>query len=175
MIGLEIMRAGDNGMRITGSNNIVEGCSFHDNSDTGLQLDNGAAFNQVINCDSYNNRDPGQGNADGFAAKLGVGTGNSFTGCRSWFNSDDGWDLYGQPYPVTMTSCTATNNGYGSNGDGNGFKLGKSGQSVPHSVLGCTSSSNLGCGYDGNGNTGHITTTGSGGSGNGKGLWCRIY
>lgn len=34
---------------------------------------------------------------------------------------------------------------------------------------------NLSWGYDGNGNTGHITTTGSTGTGNGKGLFTRIY
>jgi hypothetical protein len=60
-----------------------------------------------------------------------------------------GWDLYGQPATVTITNCTATNNGYGGNGDGNGFKLGSAGQNIPHTVTNCTSSYNKASGYDG--------------------------
>lgn len=168
MTGLEIMRAGDNGMRITGSNNIVEGCSFHDNSDTGLQLDNGAAFNQVINCDSYNNRDPGQGNADGFAAKLGVGTGNSFTGCRSWFNSDDGWDGYlrgANGVTTTLDRCWSFANGYLANGtpstgNGNGFKMGGSdSMNLEHNMVltRCVAFANRSKGFDQNHDKGSMT------------------
>ena len=45
--------------------------------------------------------------------------------------------LYGQPilWPSLIYCCT--NNGFGTNGDGNGFKLGSSGQSVPHTVTNC--------------------------------------
>ena len=68
--GLDIYKAGDNGMIIQGTYNIVEFCSFYENCDSGLQLSNGAAYNQVINCDSYYNYDylssPPGGNADGF-------------------------------------------------------------------------------------------------------------
>ncbi|HSR18571.1 MAG TPA: right-handed parallel beta-helix repeat-containing protein, partial [Ignavibacteriaceae bacterium] len=92
--GINIKGAGDNGMNISGSNNIIEFCSFFENRDTGLQLGGGASNNQIINCDSYFNADPGNGNADGFAPKLDVGNGNYFYGCRSWQNSDDGWDGY---------------------------------------------------------------------------------
>ena len=62
-----------------GSFNIIEFCSFSGNGDSGLQLDNGASGNQIINCDSYQNADPPDyGDADGFAPKLSVGGGNSF-------------------------------------------------------------------------------------------------
>jgi hypothetical protein len=161
----------------SGGYNYVNKVNTTNNKDSGLQIYNGAHDVSVNNSYSAENYDTANGgeNADGYACKLSAGKNNKFTSCRAYHNSDDGWDLYGQPYPVVMNSCTATNNGYGSNGDGNGFKLGKAGQSVQHSVVYSTSSNNKGCGYDGNGNTGHITTTGSGGSGNAKGLWCRIY
>ena len=131
----------------------------------------------ITNSYSAENYDAANGgeNADGYACKLSGGRNNKFSGCRAHHNSDDGWDLYGQPYTVTITSCTATNNGYGSNGDGNGFKLGSSGQNVPHTVTNCTANNNKAYGYIGNGNRGHITRTGSGGSGNGRGLFDRIY
>ena len=50
-----------------------------------------ASNNLILNCDSYNNADyvAGSstydgGNADGFAPKLDLGTGNVFRGCRAW-------------------------------------------------------------------------------------------
>jgi len=161
----------------SGGYNYVNKVNTTNNKDSGLQIYNGAHDVSVNNSYSAENYDVATGgeNADGYACKLSAGKNNKFAGCNAYHNSDDGWDLYGQPYQVTMTSCTASNNGNGANGDGNGFKLGSSGQTVPHSVLSCTSTNNKGCGYDGNGNTGHITTTGSTGSGNSKGTWCRIY
>ena len=87
-----------------------------------------------LNCDSYFNTDASQGNADGFAAKLDVGSGNKFVGCRAWNNSDDGWDGYLRGADNVSTSyenCWAIDNGKlksGANGsgDGNGFKTGGS-------------------------------------------------
>jgi hypothetical protein len=161
----------------SGGNNWIYNVTTYNNQDSGLQIYNGAYNNTVDSCTSYDNYDVANGgeNADGFACKLSAGAGNKFENCYAWHNSDDGWDLYGQPYTVKMNNCIAKENGYGENGDGNGFKLGSSGQTVDHTVTNCTSSYNLGCGYDGNGNTGHITTTGSTGQGNGKDLWYRIY
>jgi hypothetical protein len=161
----------------SGGNNYVNNVNINAAGDTGYLIYNGAYNVSVNNSKSQNCYDSATGgqNADGFSCKLSGGAGNKFTGCTAYHNSDDGFDLYGQPYTVIMTSCTATNNGYGTAGNGNGFKLGKSGQTVAHSVINCTSSNNKAAGYDGNGNTGHITTTGSGGSGNGTTLWYRIY
>ena len=51
--GFDIWKAGDNGIIISGSNNIVENCSFSENGDTGVQLGGGASNNRIINCDSY--------------------------------------------------------------------------------------------------------------------------
>ncbi|MFO7447693.1 MAG: right-handed parallel beta-helix repeat-containing protein, partial [Ignavibacteriaceae bacterium] len=130
--GLDIKGAGDNGMNISGSNNIIEFCSFFENKDTGLQLGGGASDNRIINCDSYFNADPGHGNADGFAPKLSVGTNNYFYGCRAWQNSDDGWDGYlreSASASTTVENSWCFMNGYlkdgsPSSGNGNGYKMG---------------------------------------------------
>ena len=104
--GLEVTGAGDNGIYIAGSHNIVDNCQFYNNRDTGLQIGRGGGtqetldqwpgFNLVKNCTSFANYDDGTlgENADGFAAKLTVGHMNIFDGCIAYRNSDDGWDLY---------------------------------------------------------------------------------
>ncbi|PSL23363.1 right-handed parallel beta-helix repeat-containing protein [Chitinophaga ginsengisoli] len=160
-----------------GGYNYVYNVTTSGNHDSGLQIYNQSHHNNISYCNSNDNYDTQNGgeNADGFACKLSAGASNKFDHCTANHNSDDGWDLYGQPSTVTITNCTATNNGYGGNGDGNGFKLGSAGQNVPHTVTNCTSNYNKASGYDGNGNTGHITITGSTGTGNGKALFSRIY
>jgi len=175
---MTIKNAADNGLVVEGGgNNTIHKVNPIGNKDTGIQIYNGAHDMRVTFCYSKDNYDSGNGgeNADGFACKLSGGKNNMFNYCTADHNSDDGWDMYEQPYTVKITNCTAKNNGYGSNGDGNGFKLGSSGQNVPHTVTNCTATNNTGYGYTGNGNKGHMTTTGSGGSGNKKGLWDRMY
>ena len=127
--GLEIMGAGDNGMYISGSYNVVDNCVFHDNRDTGLQLGRGGSSmatmdlwpsnNLIKNCTSYGNFDDQTGgeNADGFAAKLTVGYGNVFDSCIAYRNSDDGWDLFakqdsGNIGRVILYNCVSFENGY---------------------------------------------------------------
>jgi len=172
--GLDIYKAGDNGMNISGSNNIIEFCAFYENCDTGLQLGGGAANNRIINCDSYYNYDynttpdPG-GNADGFSPKLDVGTGNYFYGCRSWQNSDDGYDGYlstADDVNTTYENCWCFKNGYlkdGSpilTGNGNGFKMGGStAKDKRHNVIykNCLSFNNRVKGFDQNNDKGSIT------------------
>ena len=160
-----------------GGYNYVYNVTTTGNKDSGLQIYNGSHHNNISYCTSTENYDVANGgeNADGFACKLSGGAANQFDHCTANHNSDDGWDLYGQPYTVTITNCTSTNNGYGTTGDGNGFKLGSAGQTVPHTVTNCTSNYNKASGYDGNGNTGHITITGSTGTGNGGTLFYRLY
>jgi parallel beta-helix repeat protein len=175
---MTIKNAKDCGMVFqSGGYNYVYNVSTLNNGDSGLQIYNGGHDNYILSCKSNDNYDAANGgeNADGFACKLSAGKNNVFENCTANHNSDDGWDLYGQPYTVTIKGCTASNNGFGSNGDGNGFKLGSAGQNVAHTVTNNTATNNLAWGYDGNGNTGHITITGSGGSGNKKGLFARIY
>ena len=175
---LDIRYSGDCGIVFQyGHDNYVNWCRFYGNGDSGLQIYNGSYNNWIQNCWSWDNYDSGNGgeNADGFACKLSGGSGNVFYKCEASHNSDDGWDLYGQPYTVKIYNCNAIYNGYGTDGDGNGFKLGSSGQYVSHYVRYCNSHDNLGCGYDGNGNTAPMYVDGSSGYNNGKGTWCRIY
>lgn len=165
--GIEIKGAGDNGMNISGSNNIVEYCSFLENRDTGLQLGGGASNNSIINCDSYYNSDPTEKNADGFAPKLDVGTGNYFYGCRAWQNSDDGWDGYlrgSDNKSTTIENCWSFKNGYlktglESQGNGNGFKMGGSDDKLlMHNCIlkNCVAFDNRVKGFDQNNNKGSM-------------------
>jgi hypothetical protein len=186
--GIDVWGAGDNGMQITGgssnsggSNNIVEWCSFYENMDAGFQIVHGGANNLVLNCDSHWNYDSltSGGNADGFSPKLTLGTGNTFRGCRSWGNSDDGYDGYlketesSLPDDITTTieNCWAFNNGYyhgdpaspknTSSMNGTGFKMGGSANAnqrhnqVLHRCLAFGNSS--GEQFDQNNNAGSMT------------------
>ena len=165
--GLDIRQAGDNGMQIKGSNNTIEFCSFYENADTGLQLDEGAADNLILNCDSYYNADASVENADGFAAKLGVGSGNKFVGCRAWQNLDDGWDGYlrgADHVQTTYENCWAIKNGIMKSGavgggDGNGFKTGGSDdKDLSHHATykNCLAVGNVFDGFDHNSNRGAV-------------------
>jgi hypothetical protein len=168
LYGFDVFSAGDNCLYVSGSNNTVEFMTFSECEDSGLQLGGGAANNVVVNCDSYFNADASQGNADGFAAKLDVGSGNKFVGCRAWNNSDDGWDGYLRGADNVSTSyenCWAIDNGKlknGSNGsgDGNGFKTGGSDdKQLRHNAtyVGCISAGNVHDGFDHNSNRGSVT------------------
>jgi hypothetical protein len=166
--GIDIYKAGDNGLQIKGSNNVIEFCTFSECSDTGLQIDGGASYNTILNCDSFFNADSTIENADGFACKLTVGTGNKFIGCRAWQNLDDGWDGYlrgADNIETTYINCWAIKNGYlkdGSkgNGDGNGFKTGGSDdkQLKHHAIYkNCIAVGNVVDGFDHNSNRGTVT------------------
>ncbi len=170
--GFDIKGAGDNGMNISGSYNIVEFCALYENQDAGLQLGGGASYNKIINCDSYYNYDApnGGGNADGFSPKLDVGTGNYFYGCRSWQNSDDGWDGYlrgANDVTTTLENCWTFKNGFLKNGsdpgtkaNGNGFKMGGSDdKTLMHNFIlkNCLSFDNKVKGFDQNNNKGSMT------------------
>jgi hypothetical protein len=168
--GLDICKAGDNGMIISGSYNTIEFCSFFDNKDTGLQLGGGAHDNKIINCDSYWNADPTDyGDADGFACKLDVGTNNYFYGCRAWLNVDDGWDGYmrgNDDVSTVLENCWTWQNGYFKNGadggasaNGNGFKMGGSDdKTLKHNFIlrNCVAFDNKAKGFDQNNNKGSM-------------------
>lgn len=119
-----------------GSFNTYEMLSMHDGMAIGFYLTKGGN-NLILNCDAYNNWDNVSenklgGNTDGFGChpyKQGVGyINNVFKGCRSWFNSDDGYDCINAFEATTFDSCWSFYNGYSqtfaSLGDGNGFKAG---------------------------------------------------
>jgi len=168
LYGIDVFNAGDNCLYVSGANNTVEFMSFSECEDSGLQMGGGASNNLILNCDSYFNADASQGNADGFAAKLDVGSGNKFVGCRAWNNSDDGWDGYLRGADNVSTSyenCWAIDNGKlksGANGtgDGNGFKTGGSDDKLLHhnaTYLRCISAGNVHDGFDHNSNRGNVT------------------
>jgi hypothetical protein len=175
---LEIKKAADNCVYVTGSNNTLEWLSVHECQDTGVQVSSGAASNRILNVDSYLNADPSGENADGFAPKLSIGKDNYFCGTRSYQNADDGYDCWsaGDSSPVTFEYCwalgqpgpTAT-----ANGDGNGFKLGSpaslaSGGNAPHKLIECFAFDNRNAGFTSNGNSsGKVTCTNCGVWGNG--------
>lgn len=165
--GIDVLSAGDNGMNISGDNNLIEFCTFSENADTGLQIGNGASNNTILNCDSFYNADSTIENADGFACKLDAGTGNKFIGCRAWQNLDDGWDGYLRGADNITTyyeNCWAFKNGYlksgaVSGGDGNGFKTGGSDNKIlKHNAVykNCIAAGNLVDGFDHNSNRGDV-------------------
>jgi hypothetical protein len=164
--GLEIENAGDNGMDLSGSSNIIELCVFHNCSDTGLQLSHPASSNLVLNCDGYHNCDvPTHGeNADGIDAKLAnLGPDNVISGCRAWENCDDGFDLFAAPFPVIITNCWSFRNGtnltnMGSfQGDGNGFKLGGGNIPAANRIYNSLAFENPQNGFDQNDNMAGLT------------------
>ncbi len=152
--GLEITRVDQStngnigeGLEVYGGNhNLIENCVAHHNGGPGFgtRIPDGDE-NHFLNCDAYSNYDPYTDtpgdNADGFDIGFGRYGGGDYiirlTGCRSWNNSDDGYDMYqysGYSAIYYLKDCWAWHNGYKSDGvstagDGNGFKYGLDGQS----------------------------------------------
>lgn len=171
--GVDVTNAASTGFGIAGNYNTVESVNVYTNGNTGLQIsrspsdtsstfDKWPSYNLVLNCESHDNRDPSENNADGFAAKLTTGVGNVFRGCISHNNADDGWDLYskletGAIGAVTIEKCVAYENGYLTGhvrtmGDGNGFKLGGEGLVVKHVLRDSLSFRNFAAGVTSNSN-----------------------
>ena len=178
--GITIQGAGDNGMLLSGNNNTIENCTFRNNKDTGLQLSRYSTSansmsqwptnNLILGCESYDNKDSGNENADGFAAKLTCGTGNIFRNCVAHHNIDDGWDLYtksdtGPIGVIVLEGCiahhngTLTTGGTSGGGDKNGYKLGSSAHQINHIVRRCIAFNNGKHGFTDNGNIGAIEFT----------------
>jgi pectate disaccharide-lyase len=154
IFGLVVQRAGDNGIFIGGSNNIVERTVTRFNRDSGLQISRIAsdtptsqwpANNLILTSESHDNADSDGEDADGFAAKLTAGPGNVFRYTVSHNNIDDGWDLFtksdtGPIGAVTIEDSLSYNNGtlsdgsQAGNGDRNGFKLGGEDIPVNHTI-----------------------------------------
>lgn len=177
--GITVERAGDNGIFVGGSNNVFERTITRFNRDTGLQLSRIAsdtpknqwpANNLVLSAESHDNRDSDGEDADGFAAKLTVGSGNVFRYAVSHNNIDDGWDLYtktdtGAIGVVTIEDSlaykngTLSNGGQAGNGDRNGFKLGGEDIAVPHVVRRTIAFDNGKHGFTYNRNPGTMTVS----------------
>ena len=97
----------------------------------GLTIGDNSQNNLFLYCDSHHNEDPksGYGNADGFQSQSASSTNNTFRGCRSWWNSDDGFDFRQSDGLIIIDNCWAFWNGYvpgtsTSAGNGEGFKIG---------------------------------------------------
>ncbi|GAB3842727.1 family 16 glycoside hydrolase [Dactylosporangium cerinum] len=175
--GIVVERAGDNGIFVGGSNNVFERVVTRFNRDSGLQISRTAsdtpkaqwpANNLVISSESHDNADSDGEDADGFAAKLTVGTGNVFRYTVSHNNIDDGWDLYtktdtGAIGPVTIQDSLSYNNGtlsngtVNTNGDRNGYKLGGEDIGVNHVVQRSIAYHNGHHGFTYNSNPGSMT------------------
>lgn len=177
IFGITVERAGDNGIFVGGSNNIIERVVTQFNRDSGLQISRIAestpqsqwpANNLVLSSESHDNRDAGGENADGFAAKLTSGPGNIFRFTVSHNNIDDGWDLFtktdtGPIGVVTIEDSLSYNNGtlsdgsQAGSGDRNGFKLGGEDIMVNHIVRRSIAFRNGKHGFTYNSNPGSMT------------------
>ena len=161
---------------VHGSHNTFEKMVTHGAPDTGFQITSTAevgkalwaSYNTVIESESYNNMDESRINADGFAAKMRVGEGNTFIRCISHHNADDGWDLFnkvedGPNGAVTILDSISFMNGqnlgYPNKGGtiGNGFKLGGEGLPVPHVIKNSLAFANNMDGFTDNFNPGTLT------------------
>ncbi|MEK7781436.1 MAG: immunoglobulin domain-containing protein [Verrucomicrobiota bacterium] len=164
--GITVTLAGHNGINISGHSNLVEHCIVRENGNTGLHITGGSSgstfpsYNLILNCDAFLNYDAPDGqDADGFSAKWNLGPGNEFRGCRAWWNSDDGWDLWMGTSVVVLDQCWAFYNGtnYWNNpaftGNGNGFKLGGNYVGAPHRLVRSVAFRNEAHGVDQNNNT----------------------
>ena len=184
---IDVTRGG--GIWIEGHYNRIRGCRAYRNNETGILIrhhDNDSpriewpSYNLIEDCSSYENCDPSQQHADGFACKVAAGEGNRFIGCRAYMNSDDGFDLFAKNRKtgaVVIENCESSRNGFiydeegnltPSEGNGNGFKLGGSGERVDHIVRNSVARRNRGCGFTSNSNPSMILT-GCKGSGNERG------
>lgn len=153
--GISITKTPSTGFKISGNYNVAQNVCTYANGDTGFQIsgsssekiDKWPSYNLVLNCESHDNVDVSENNADGFAAKITCGAGNVFRGCISYNNCDDGFDLYskletGPIGAVTIENCISYESGTLSDGtktkgDGNGFKLGGEGLAVKHVLRNC--------------------------------------
>ncbi|MEH1124900.1 right-handed parallel beta-helix repeat-containing protein [Micromonospora sp. CPCC 206061] len=162
LIGLEIIRGPYGVFGLDSSNNYYERLVTRDNYESGFHLFLTSSNNQIINLDSYGNRDPRNNgeSADGLAIKEGSGTGNVVRGARLWNNSDDGLDWWMFSSPILVENSLAWGNGFNRwnlpnfTGDGNGFKLGGNGVVGNHTVRNSMTWDNAVSGFIDNNNPG---------------------
>jgi uncharacterized repeat protein (TIGR02059 family) len=138
---------------------IIENCTSYNSGHRGFDIYECHGNILIKNCDSYNNCDNlttgyAGGGGDGFQVHDNnsaddVNTYVTLRGCRSWHNSDDGFDVINEGYTV-IDSCWTWNNGYLS-GEGNGIKYGWqdiSRTGLSRRVTNCLSAYNTANGFD---------------------------
>ncbi|MDT0301342.1 right-handed parallel beta-helix repeat-containing protein [Streptomonospora wellingtoniae] len=177
--GITVEHAGDNGIFVGGSGNIIEGTVTRFNRDTGLQVSRISSDtprsewpsdNLIVSAVSHDNVDSDGEDADGFAPKLTTGPGNVFRHTVSHNNIDDGYDLYtksetGAIGAVTIEDSLAYENGtlsdgsQAGDGDRNGYKLGGEDIGVDHVVSGNIAYDNGKHGFTYNRNTGSMAVS----------------
>ncbi|MEU8706467.1 right-handed parallel beta-helix repeat-containing protein [Streptomyces sp. NPDC048565] len=177
--GIIVEHAGDNGIFVGGSHNVIEHVVTRFNHDSGLQIsriasdtpdDEWPSDNLILSSESHDNADSDGEDADGFASKLTSGSGNVFRYTVSHNNIDDGWDLYtktetGPIGPVTIEDSLSYDNGtlsdgtVNDDGDRNGYKLGGDGIEVDHIVRRNIAYNNGHHGFTYNSNPGSIAVS----------------
>ena len=149
------------------SNNTIELIELDHIGGYGFMLGSGSNDNLFLNCDAhhlddrYTNDWSAWGNANGFQCTGGSNaTRNTFDGCRAWWISDDGFDLYGTNGIFYFKNCWSFWNGYEPGtfnqvGDGDGFKMGPENSGNTHNSIlrtyeKCLAFENAGSGFDQN-------------------------
>jgi len=156
------------------NHNIFERLVIHD-CGFGMHIGEASDDNLILNCDIYNIYDPYSTsggtpdpyeNGDGFSIGYNnAGTTNTFRGCRAWNCCDDGFDFWRSSGLVIVDSCWAWSCGYREDGiteggNGNGFKLGVTGDVEPwtgyedqhlRTIQNCLSFNNRTTGFNQNG------------------------
>jgi len=165
-VNLEIVNGAYAIFGLDSNNNVFDRLVVHDNYESGLHLQGSVSNNQILNLDSYLNRDPRKNgeSADGLAIKEGSGTGNVVRGARLWHNVDDGFDAWEFLSPITIENSVAWGNGVNRwnfpdfAGDGNGFKLGGGDEDLPanHVVRNSVAFDNAAGGFIDNANPGSL-------------------
>jgi hypothetical protein len=143
------------------SNNVLSRVESYRNQGPGILIAGRSASNLLLNSDSHHNYDsrssPAGGNADGIqlANLTADADGNRIAGCRSWANSDDGFDLWNSETRVEFEGSWAFRNGFVPDtlkpaGNGSGFKLGRNDSGPMHRVVNSLAFANRSIGFDSN-------------------------
>jgi len=158
------------------SYNTFENLKVHGNGCGMTIVNNGYTLhstgNLVLNCDFYENQDPlttgdPYGNSDGLSIAWITHPEdiNTVKGCRFWWNSDDGIDMFSNDGQVVIENCQSFYNGYipktfTTAGDGIGYKFGNNLTDLRNSLKrvakNCISVKNRTKGYSTNGIYGQI-------------------
>lgn len=148
-IGFEVANSSWKGVNTDGNAHdvVFERLNVHDSRIWGI-MNNGCDNVVFRNCDSHHNTGNNE-NADGFNM-TGPATNGLIEGCRAWANGDDGYDFWVSENHL-IRDCWAWDNGRGSDGDGNGFKLGGGpNMGGGHRVERCVAYNNRNRGFDWN-------------------------
>ncbi|MEV7892512.1 right-handed parallel beta-helix repeat-containing protein [Streptomyces sp. NPDC002817] len=165
LVGLEIIHGPYGVFGLDTSGNVFDRLVTRDNYESGFHLQGASSNNQILNLDSYGNRDPRKNgeSADGIAIKEGAGSGNVLRGARLWNNADDGLDFWMfDNSPILVENTLAWGNGYNRwnlpdyQGDGNGFKMGGNGVAANHTVRNSMAWDNSAGGFVDNNNPGKM-------------------